>query len=204
MWQFFKHLDISLALTLFEPFSTQITISFKPHHFQAKSLQNLFKVRVSNTIFIFYFQIIQNLWSRFWKLGIFENWVGFPIFAKNFSISLLGLVPFEVCVSVLDPCGNLNLYWGMFHHVHAFFIVFINCCMLGVWQNVQVTFFGCIGLKWVPLLEFPLIELVSHALDVFNLLCSQMPCLAHTVHTLGISRHTSCTSRCTHKHHQMH
>ena len=91
----------------------------------------------------------------------------------------------------------------MFHHVHAFFIVFINYCMLGVWQKVQVTFFGCIELKWVLLLEFTLIELVSHALDVFNLLCSQILCLAHIVHTLGISRHTPCIS-CTHMHQHMH
>ena len=123
---------------------------------------------------------------------------------KIFPKSWLGWVPFAICVSVLAPCGSLRMYWGMFHHVHAFFIVVINCCMLGVWQNVQVTFFGCIELKWVPLLEFTLIELVSHTLDVFNSLYSQMPCLAHTVHTLGIFRHTSCTSRCTHKHHQMH
>ena len=147
---------------------------------------------------------MQNLCLGFWKLGIFENWVGLLFFVKIFSISWLGVVPFVVCVSVLALCGNLNLYWGMFHRVHAFFIVIINCCMLGVWQNVQVTFFGCIGLKWVPLLEFTLIEIVSHALDVFNSLCSQMPCLVHIVHTLGISRHTSCTSSCTHKHHQMH
>ena len=58
---FFKHLDISLALTLFELFSTQITISFKPHHFQAKSLQSPLKVCVSNTFFIFYFRIMQNM-----------------------------------------------------------------------------------------------------------------------------------------------
>ena len=131
-------------------------------------------------------------------MGNFENWVRFLNFVKFFSILWLGWVSFGVCASVLAPCGSLNLYWGMFHHVHAFFIVFINCCMLGVRQNVQVTFFGCIELKWVSLLEFSLFKLVSHALGVFNLLCSQMPCLAHTVHTLGISRHTSCTSRCIH------
>ena len=123
---------------------------------------------------------------------------------KIFPKYYLGLVPFDVCVSVLAPCGNLNLYWDMFHHVHAFFMVFINYCMLGVWQNVQVTFFGCIGIKWVPLLEFTLIELVSYVLDVFNSLCSQIPCLAHIVHTLGISRHISCISICTHIHQHMH
>ena len=131
-------------------------------------------------------------------MGIFKNLVGFLNFVKIFSILWLGWVPFGVCASVLAPCGSLNLFKGMFHHVHAFFIVFINCCMLGVWENVQVTFFGCTKLKWVSLLEFSLIELVSHALDVFNSLCSQIPCLAHTVHTLGISRHISCTSKCTH------
>ena len=131
-------------------------------------------------------------------MGIFKNWVGFLFFVKSFSIFWLGWVSFGVCASVLAPYGSLNLYGGIFHHVHAFFIVFINCCMLGVRQNVQITFFGCIELKWVSLLEFSLFELISHALVVFNLLCSQMICLAHIVHTLGISRHTSCTSRCTH------
>ena len=119
---------------------------------------------------------------------------------KIFPKSWLGWVPFAICVSMLAPCGSLRMYWGMFHHVHAFFIVVINCCMLGVWQNVQVTFFGCIELKWVPLLEFTLIELVSHALDVFNSLYSQMPCLAHTVHTLGISRASLGTSLASHAH----
>ena len=118
-------------------------------------------------------------------MGIFENWVGFLNFLKFFSILWLGWVPFGVCASVLAPCGSLNLYWGIFHHVHAFFIVFIICCMLGVRQNVQVTFFSCIELKWVSLLEFSLFDLVSHALVVFNSLCSQMPCLAHTVYTLA-------------------
>ena len=91
-----------------------------------------------------------------------------------------------------------------FHYVHAFSIIVVHCCMLGAWQNVQVTFFGCVGIKWVPLLEFTLIDLVSHVLDVFNSLCATMPCLAHTVHTLGISRHISCISTCistcTHMH----
>ena len=51
----FQTLKLSLALTLFEPFSTQITISFKPHPFQAKSLQIPLKVCVSNTFLIIFF-----------------------------------------------------------------------------------------------------------------------------------------------------
>ena len=110
---------------------------------------------------------------------------------------------------MLAPCGRLNLYWGIFHHVHAFLIVFIFWCMLDVWQNVQVTFFGCIGLKWVPLLEFIFFELVSHALDGFNSFCASMPCLAHTVHTLGVSSppppmhhvlHTYASAHTQHQH----
>ena len=124
-----------------KPLSTQITISFKPHHFQAKSLQNLFKVCISNIIFIFYFRIMQNLCLGFWKLGILENWVGFPIFVKIFSCAWLGLVPFGVCASVLAPCGSSNMYWGIFfHYVHEFSIFVVHCCIQGAWQNVLVTF----------------------------------------------------------------
>ena len=101
-----------------KPVSTQITISFKPYHFQEKSLQNLFKVCVSNTIFIFYFRIMHNLCFRFWKLGIFENWVGIPIFVKKFSISWLGLIPFDVCVSALAPVA----FWTC---IEACFIMFM-------------------------------------------------------------------------------
>ena len=129
------------------------------------------------------------------KIGL-----GFYFFVKVFSIFWLGWTPFGVCASVLALYGNLNLYWGIFHHVHAFFIVFINCCMLGVRHNVQITFFGCIELKWVSLLECSLFELISHALVVFNSICSQMPCLAHTVHTLGISRASLGTSLASHAH----
>ena len=136
MWQFFKHLDISLVLTLFEPFSTQITISFKSHHFQAKYLQNPLKVCVPNTIFKFYLRIMQNLCLGFSKLGIFKNWVGILKFVKFFSILWLGWVPFGICASVLAPCGSLSMYSGIFPYVHAFFINFLHCCMSCVWQIV--------------------------------------------------------------------
>ena len=199
MWQFFKHLDISLALTLFEPFSTQITISFKPHHFQAKSLQSLLKVCVSNTICHLLFSDYADSMLRVLKNGDFRKFGWVSKFCEIFFNSLIGLSSIWCLCICVGPLWQFEL---VLRHVSScsciFFIVFINCCMLCVWQNVQVTFFGCIELKWVSLLEFSLIELVSHALDVFNLLCSQMPCLAHTVHTLGISRHTSCTSKCTH------
>ena len=122
----FKHLSLPSHKSL-EPLSTQITISLKPHHFQAKSLQNLFKVCVSNTIFIFYFWIMQNLCLGFWKLGTFQNWVGILIFVKIFSISWLGFVPFGVYASVLAPCGNSNMYWGIFSLCSC---IFHHCCAL--------------------------------------------------------------------------
>ena len=154
----FQTLKLSLALTLFEPHSTQITISFKPHPFQAKFLQNPLKVCVSNTFFIIFFRIMQNLCLGFYKLGIFENWVGFLFFVKFFSILWLGWVPFGVCAFVLAPCGNLNLYWGIFHHVHAFFYCFYTLlhgrCSTKCPSNIlwlywtQMSFFTWVFFVW--------------------------------------------------------
>ena len=135
MWQFFiiSHFPLQASLG---PFSTQNTISFKPHHFQANFLQNPFKACISYTILIFYFRILQNLCLGFWKLGIFENWVGSLFLLKFFLNLWLGCVPFVVCASMLAPCGNLIMYWGIFPYVHAFFITVVHYCMSCVWQIV--------------------------------------------------------------------
>ena len=129
----------------------------------------------------------------FQKLGWVSN------FCENFFNSLIWLSPIWCLCIYVGPLWQFEL---VLRHISScsciFLFFFINCCMLGVWQNVRVTFFGCIELKWVSLPKFSLFELVSHALDVFNSLCSQIPCLVHTVHTLGISRHTSCTSSYIH------
>ena len=112
---------------------------------------------------------------------------------------------------MLAPCGKLNMYWGKFHLVHAFFIGVVYCCMLGVWQNVLMTFLCWIGLKWVPLLEFtpdwPCLTCfgqwmcVEHTLP--KLCLNAMPCThyAHTMHPLGTPHAPpaalTCISTCT-------
>ena len=144
-------------------------------------------------------------------MGIFENWVRVLIFVKIISKFWLGWVPFAVFVFVLAPCGKLNMFWGKFHHVHAFFISVEHCCMLGVWQNVLVTFLCWIGLKWVPLLGITLDWTSSTCfgqwmcvLHTLPKLClNAMPCThyAHTWHPLGTPHAPpaalTCISTCT-------
>ena len=133
-------------------------------------------------------------------MGIFENWVGFLNFVKIFSVLWFGWVPFGVCASVLAPCVNLNLFWSMFHHVHTFFYSFYKLVHVRCLTKCPSNILWLYWTQMISSLEFSLFELVSHALDVFNLLCSQMPCLAHTVHTLGISRASLGTSLASHAH----
>ena len=135
---------------------------------------------------------------RVLKIGDFRKLGWVSIFCENFFNSLIGLSPIWCLCICVGPLWKFELVLRHFSSCSCIFYCFINCCMLGVRQNFQVTFFDCIELKWVSLLEFSLFDLVSHALVVFNSLCSQMPCLAHIVHTLGIFRYTSCTSKCIH------
>ena len=81
----------------------------------------------SKTFFLLFFiDYAENLLG-FSKLGIFWKWVGILIFVKISSISWLGLVPFGVCASVLAPCGNSNMYWGIFSLCSC---IFHHCCAL--------------------------------------------------------------------------
>ena len=146
---------------------------------------------------------MQNLCLGFWKLGVFENWVRILNLVENFSILWLGWVPFGVCASVLAPCGNLSMYSGIFPYVHAFSINILHCCMSCVWQIVlNSTEFQSLVLVLFDHMNHVLINLCVFYTLCF--LCASMPCHAHIRYSLGISRHTSCTSRCTHKHQQMH
>ena len=146
---------------------------------------------------------MQKFKLRFKNWGFFENGLGFWVFVKIFQNLWLGWVPFDICVSVLAPWGILSLYWGRFLHVHALFIVKIHCCMLGVWQNVLVTFLCWIGLNWVPMLGF--------YLDWSCLSCfGQCLCVLHTMSILClnampcITRHISCISCCIPMLHMLH
>ena len=116
----------------------------------------------------------------FRKLG----WVS--KFCENFSNYLIGLSPISCLCICVGPLWQIELVLRHFSSCSSISHCVYILCMLDVWQNVQVTFFGCIGRKWVPLLEFILVELVSHALDGFNSFCASMPCLAHTVNIFGI------------------
>ena len=132
-------------------------------------------------------------------MRIFRKWVGVHVFVNFFSKLWLGWIPFDLCVSVLAPCGILNIYWGIFTYVHAFFIGVVHCCMLSVWQNV-CDILCCIGLKWVLVLGF---TLAWTCLTCFG----QRVCVLHTVPILCLtmpcnasSRHTPCITCCTHMH----
>ena len=124
-----------------------------------------------------------------------------------FSKFWLVWVPFAVFVSVLAPWGILNMYWGKFHHVHAFFIGVVHCCMLSVWQNVLVTFLCWIGLKWVPLLGFTLDWPCLTCFDQWECVLKNLPKLSLNAMLCthkASSRHTPCTSYCAHLHQHMH
>ena len=136
MWQIFKSFSfpsLRLSRTPFnpKPFFTQ-TSSF--------SSKNLCKI-TSRYVFLNIFFMFSKIMQKF-KLG-FKNWgfskigLGFLVFVKFFWNLWLGWIPFVVIVLLLAPCGSL---WGIFHNVLAFFIICVLCCMLGVWQNVLVTF----------------------------------------------------------------
>ena len=97
--------------------------------------------------FIFPLKIMQKFSSGSWKLGIFRKWVEVLRFREFFFFNFwLGYVTFVVWASVLAHCGSLSLYSSIFHCVLALFIVRMPCCMLGVWQNVWVTFMCWLGL----------------------------------------------------------
>ena len=126
----------------------------------------------------------------------------------------LAWVLFALFVSVLAPCGILNMYWGKFHHVHALFISVVHCCMPSVCQNVQVTFLNCLDSNEFQCLGLPLIDHARHVLIircVFYTLCpflclNAMPCThyAHIRHLLGTPHapHAAltCISSCTYMH----
>ena len=76
--------------------------------------------------------------------------------------------------------------------------------MLGVWQNVLVTFFSLIGFKWIPISRF---TLVWPCLTYFG----HWLCVSHTLpmlHTLGTHLSTllapPCISCCNLMHQHMH
>ena len=191
MWQFFKPLNFPSHCLSSNPSQPKIIFHSNPIIFKQKSLQNHFKVCFSKHCFHFSFNFadfslgFQNWGFFFSKMG--WNFYDYAIFLQNLW---LGWVPFDVFASVLAPCGILSMYWGIFHHVHALFIVEMHCCTLGVCQNVLVTFLCWIGIKWVPI---PVFVFWLNMLDMFWSLdvcfytlcsfCASMPC--HAMHTLG-------------------
>ena len=91
MWQFFKFFHYPWT-SLSNPFQPKSLFHSNPIIFK-QNLCKIFSRCVSNTIFIFYFWIMQILCLGFWKLGISENWVGFSNFCENVINLLIGLSP---------------------------------------------------------------------------------------------------------------
>ena len=179
MWQFFKHLVFPSHCLSQTPFNPKSLFTQTPA-FSSKNLCKITSMYVFlNIVFIFVLDYA-DFSLGFRNLGIFKKRVGVPIFWKKISKFWLGWVLFTVFVSVLALWGILIMYWGIFHHGHAFFIGVVFCFMLGVWQNVLVTFLCWIGLKWVPLLGF---TLVCPCLTCFG----QWMCVPHTLYKLCLN-----------------
>ena len=137
------------------------------------------------------------------KLG-FKNWgfskigLGFLVFVKFFSKSLIGLSPIYCDCSCVGPMWqfehvlrHFSLCSCFFHHLCT--LLHVRClteCLCDIfvlnWIQVNSNF-------WV-----------YTCLTLFNLFWSLIMCLthfahvAHTRHTLGPSRHTSCIMMHTH------
>ena len=110
---FFKSFQLP-SLKFLEPLSTQITILFKPLHFQTRYLQNLFKVCASNTLFTFPFKIMQKFSSGSWKLGIFWNGLRFFVFVNIFLKILIGLCPICCLCICVGPLWQFELVFRHF------------------------------------------------------------------------------------------
>ena len=179
MWRFFKYFVFPSHCLSRTPLNSKSIFTQTP-----SSSKNLCKITSRyvflDIVFIFVLDYV-DFSLGFWNLGIFEKGVGVLIFVNYvFSKFWLGWVPFDVFVSMLAPWGILIIYCGKFHHVHAFFISVVYCCMLGVWQNVLETFLCWIGLKWVPLLGF---TPVFPCLTCFG----QWMCVLHTLPKLCLN-----------------
>ena len=117
---FFKSFQLP-SLKSLEPVSTQITILFKPLHFQTRYMQNLFKVCASNTLFIFPLKIMQKFSSGLWKLGIFRKWVEVLCFPEYF---------FKIFDWVVSHLLFVHLCWpivAVWACIQVFFTVFLHC-----------------------------------------------------------------------------
>ena len=124
---------LSLSQTIFNPKHYFIqTLSFSSK-FSAKSFQGMYFLHYSHLLFSDYAEFMLRVLKigDFWKFG----WISCSSEFKKKNL-WLGCVPFSVCASVLAPCGNLIMYWGIFSYVHAFFITIVHCCMSCVWQIV--------------------------------------------------------------------
>ena len=105
----FQTLKLFLALTLFDPYSTQITISFKPHPFQAKSLQSPLKVCVSNIFFHHLFSDYAESVLRVLKIGDFQKLGWVSNFCEKFFNSLIGLSPIWCLCICVGPLWQFEL-----------------------------------------------------------------------------------------------
>ena len=127
--------SLSLSRTIFNPKHYFIQTPSFSSKFSAKSFQGMCFLHYSHLLFSDYAEFM----LRVLKIGDFRKlgWISFSsdYFSKSLIVQNLWLsyVPFAVCASVLAPCGNLIMCWGIFPYVHAFFITIVHCCMSCVW-----------------------------------------------------------------------
>ena len=126
--------SLSLSRTIFNPKHYFIQTPLFSSKFSAKSFQGMYFLHYSHLLFSDYAEFMLRVlkFGDFWKLG----WISFSSEFFFFLNLWLGCVPFAICASMLAPCGNLIMYWGLFPYVHAFFITVVHCCMSCVWQIV--------------------------------------------------------------------
>ena len=145
---------------------------------------------------------MQNLCLGFWKLGIFENWVGF-LFLVNFFFkkSLIGMCPiFCLCICV----GPLWQFDHVLRHFSICSCIFHNYCALlhvmcltDCLSDSSMLFLDSTEFQSLMLVLFDHMNHFLIILCVFYTLCSvcaSIPYHAHPRHPLGTS---SCISTCT-------
>ena len=133
MWQFFKLIDISLTLPLFEPISTQTQfflqnlINFK--FLFAKSLQGMSSKALSSS----FSKILQWFKLGFQIFGIFfRKWVGVLILWKFFPFfdwDVIDLLCLFLCWSYVAVLACIKAYFSLcsciFHHCCA--LLHVRC-----------------------------------------------------------------------------
>ena len=122
---------------------------------------------------------MQKIFRFYLNWGIFEKGLGTLVFAKFFSISWLGSIPFDLCVFVLANFSNFNMYLGKFHScsciAHMLVLYVHTKCLIKCLNDILVLFWTPMSSKFWGLLW----------LNLFIMHCT---CITYAHHM-----HTWCT-----------